>query len=174
MKNWRILFLVLLIEGVRGLWRWMKNTCLCFLYWCIDWSVNWYPIVFAACLPASVCFCHLLPREGMRFSICPWISIICSLSDFHLLLCCLCHHLLYFLLCSLCHSVICFYQHHFFFLASLSCHTPPSPSSLFQTHLHILLFSSSECEEVSAPPYGLSSSSSASVGGVLHSNIAWR
>lgn len=40
--------------GVRGVWRWMKNTCLCFLYWCIDWSLNWYPIVFAARLPASL------------------------------------------------------------------------------------------------------------------------
>lgn len=118
----------------------------------------------------SVCVCHLLPREGTSFFICPWISITRSLSAFCSLLYCLCHLLLYFSLCSLCHSVICFYQHHFS-LAPLSCHTPTFPFALSDTLLHILLFSSSQCEEVSAPPYGLSRSSSESEGGVLHSNI---
>lgn len=66
---------------------------------------------------------------------------------------CLCHLHPHFSLCILCHAVIRFHQRHFFFLTCVPQHpTPNFPSSRSSTHLHILLFSSSEYEKVSCPP----------------------
>lgn len=96
----------------------------------------------------------------------PWISVIPFLLALCSLLYCLCHVFFYFSLRSLCHSIISFYQSHF----SLLSHPHLPLLSRSDRCSHILLCSSTQCEEVSAPPYGLSTYSAESVGGVLHFN----
>lgn len=147
----------------------MNEKYLGCLYWCVDWSVNWYPIVFVARLPASLSLTPAtergtemlhLPLDLYRsLSVRLLLAALLSLSSPPLFLTLLPLSPVFI-------SVIFFFSHR-----SAVTHPPP-PLALYRTHLHIPLFSSSECEVVCAPPYGLSSSSSECVGGVLHCNIA--
>lgn len=145
-------------DGVASEWNCFSSCC----YY--EVAYEWRRLVYTSFTgvwidPLPVCRL-LLPPATQRDS--PSASGSLSLTLCLTFTCCFIASVITFI-SHLALSVISFYQ----------CHLLPILLfTLLQTHLHIPHVSSSECEEASAPPYGLSSSSSVGVGGAWHCSVS--